>query len=1583
MASEGNRLPASVTLHRTAWHRALSRTAEPRILFPVIAAVLLAAIWITTLGIIRLKHADAERAAAASGRELLGTYEAQIVRALREIDHTLNLVKYWPEKPGGQGKLAELKSRGLLPPDLLFVVSIADRQGTIVDSTRASARQNVADRDYFRAQLKRDTFFVEQPPRGSTGDAKLHFSRRLEVDGVFAGVVIVAVDAAYFVSGYEPGKLGKSGVLGLLGTDGIVRVRRSGDAVFSGDPVDYPSMVPESDSDEPPVTVAAAPWDGVRRWTVARQLYQFPLAILVGLSAEEQMAPVERDVRRYLSWAVFGSLGVLMVTALLGRLSWQLTQSRNRESEAKLAHARRVEYLAYHDGLTGLPNRSLFSKLLTQGINEAQRYQRHLAVAFLDLDRFKQINDTLGHEAGDQLLREAASRLRECLRDSDTVARLGGDEFVVLLPELDGEYAVNVAQKILAVIGKPYTLIGYEFRVTASIGIAVYPQDGLDEQTLTKNADIAMYQAKSEGKNRLQFYSEALNANSLQRLTLESSLRHALENQEFRLHYQAKRDIRSGRISGMEALLRWEHPDVGTVAPMQFIPIAEETGLIVPIGKWVLRTACQQSVAWQKQGLPPLSMAVNLTARQFRDEHLLQDVKQILEVTHMDPQLLELEISEALLIRDVEQTLRTLAGLKGLGVRIAIDDFGTGYSSLATLQRFPLDTIKIDRTFVRDITGAADENSLADALIAMGRSLSLTVVAQGVETREQADFLRAHTCDELQGFYFKKPLPADQFTQLLLAQCNEATGKDLALKSSLMDAAPPPGESLPGELDVLLIEDCAPDIHSTMAQLARGGFCCRHRVVASETQLRHALQECIPSVILSDLSLPGFGGMAALAIAQARVPDVPFLFLSATMGEERAIEALRRGAMDYVLKSNPKRLVPAVRRALAEAELRRTSRAAERRVVRLSGVLQMLSGINAAVVRIQDRDALLNEACRLAHRVGGYAAAMIAMIVPTTRSLRAVAWGGLSVEAASRQIFMVADSEAADASLTSHVMRTGVAMVCDDIARSPRPVSNRDTLLKAGIHCLACLPLRVDDTPVGAFLVGALEPGLIGDEELLLLQEVSANLSFALQYLDKRNAAHFLVYFDPLTGLAKRALFCERIGRLLDRVGERSPRMVVAVFDLDHLSVVNDSLGRHTGDRLLQCVAERLKARWPDTERLAHLGGGTFVIVTALGKRSEHELQELHRDITRQFDGPFVIDGRDVLVTVTCGFACYPENGREANELVQNAEAALKEAKTSGEKYLRHRLEMNSALAARVSMEHRLRAALQREQFVLHYQPKLRMKTGRIEGVEALLRWQDPRHGLVAPGTFLPILESAGLMPAVSTWALRQAAADCREWQSAGLPAVRVAVNISPPELRRRGFVQEVLEAVAPLSGDPRWGVDIEVTEGALFGDSSSCVHALRLLRASGMRIAIDDFGTGHSSLGRLSELPIDSLKIDQLFTSRIPADRKSCTLVATIIELAHAFDMTTVAEGVETSEQRDYLASVGCDESQGFLHSRPIPKADFERLLVSTNGSASPKPAASGSDSGHSPPASHRAEKRENRIGYRVGVLRGAETEE
>jgi diguanylate cyclase (GGDEF)-like protein len=778
--STKDNLPAKRTTLKDKWvsvatvlKRWLRLSVESHILFPSIAIFVLAVFWWTTLNLVKIERVAAGNTAALLSRELAETYEAQAVRALREIDQTLKLVKYEYETSGKFNTLLELNTKNLLPPDLVFVVSIADTSGDIVASTRPPDMFNVADQEFFQKQRRDDTFWVSRPWKSpASAEWKLQFSRRLNAhNGKFAGVVMVAVDAAYFVSGYESAKLGEHGMLGLLGSDGIFRVRRSGDTVSAGDRVDYAIVVPAMETEEKDTLPVANAWDNVRRYTSARQLYDYPLAVIVGLSEDEQLSATRKNRYVYLWRATAGSALLILILSLLARMSRQLALSRSRAVEEQVAHAARVEYLAYHDALTTLPNRSLFSNLLGQSIKKAHRNNSQLVVLFIDLDHFKHINDTLGHEAGDQLLQEVASRLKASLRDSDTVARMGGDEFVVLLPEQDEKkYVATVARKILSSVAQPFILMGNEFHVTASIGISVYPQDGLDEQTLTKNADIAMYQAKEEGKNNFQFYSAKLNSSSLERLTLESALRHALERNEFQLHYQAMTDICSGRITSMEAVLRWQHPDLGLVAPKRFIAVAEETGLMVPIGKWVLKMACRQNVAWQKQGLPHLKMAVNLTARQFFDEKLLQDLSKILADTSMDARLLELEITESLLMRDVKKTMRVLSGLKNMGIKIAIDDFGIGYSSLATLKQFPLDTIKIDRSLIRDVASVVADKDMTEAILAMGRTLSMTVVAKGVETKEQAEYLRQNACDEFQGFYLNKPVPAEQIAELLRMQ---------------------------------------------------------------------------------------------------------------------------------------------------------------------------------------------------------------------------------------------------------------------------------------------------------------------------------------------------------------------------------------------------------------------------------------------------------------------------------------------------------------------------------------------------------------------------------------------------------------------------------------------------------------------------------------------------------------------------------------------------------------------------------------------------------------------------------------------
>jgi diguanylate cyclase (GGDEF)-like protein len=428
----------------------------------------------------------------------------------------------------------------------------------------------------------------------------------------------------------------------------------------------------------------------------------------------------------------------------------------------------RIEYLASHDSLTDLPNREMFNELLHHAIEAAGRHQRRFAMLFIDLDRFKIINDSLGHHAGDTLLVAIAGRLRKALRSSDVVARLGGDEFVVILEETaDSDGVEGIARNLLAVLSQPLQLSGHECHTTASIGIAMYPSDGIDVQTLTKNADMAMYLAKEDGKNGFRFFTNEVKAQSLERLTLETALRHALERNQFALHYQPKVDMATGQITGVEALLRWTHPELGALPPMQFIPLAEETGLIVPIGRWVLKEACAQNMAWQRRGLRPVSMAVNLSPRQFADAHLLQDIDEALAASGMSPVLLQLEVTESMVMRNVSRAIKVLDAIQSRGIRLAIDDFGTGYSSMSLMKQFPIDTIKIDRSFVRDLPKDSEDQAFAQAIISMGKALGMTVIAEGVETVEQETFLRIHGCDEMQGFLFSKPVPPQELAALL------------------------------------------------------------------------------------------------------------------------------------------------------------------------------------------------------------------------------------------------------------------------------------------------------------------------------------------------------------------------------------------------------------------------------------------------------------------------------------------------------------------------------------------------------------------------------------------------------------------------------------------------------------------------------------------------------------------------------------------------------------------------------------------------------------------------------------------------
>ncbi len=452
-----------------------------------------------------------------------------------------------------------------------------------------------------------------------------------------------------------------------------------------------------------------------------------------------------------------------------GRLDRELLLRSMQYSIERKRYQQQLEHQANYDALTGLPNRNLLHDRLRQAVY-SQRNPRSIAVVFMDLDHFKFVNDSLGHSTGDKLLKGMAERLRTVLREGDTVGRVGGDEFVLILNDQSNEEVIfRAMQRITAKICEPIEVEGKEMYVTCSAGISLYPQDGPDVDTLLKHADAAMYRAKEHGRNNFQFYTSEMNERVNERLSLENALRRALERREFLLHYQHKVDLRTGSIIGAEALVRWSHPEWALVRPARFIPLAEETGLIVPLGEWVLGEACRQARAWMDQGLKPGVVSVNLSARQFRQEGLVRVVSRILEETRLDPSQLEMELTESMIMHNIEQSITTLQGLKSLGIALSMDDFGTGYSSLSYLKQLPVDTLKIDRSFVRDIGAGenADDGVLAQAIISLGHSLRLKVIAEGVETDAQLRFLKRHGCDEVQGFLYGEPVAPEEYAKLL------------------------------------------------------------------------------------------------------------------------------------------------------------------------------------------------------------------------------------------------------------------------------------------------------------------------------------------------------------------------------------------------------------------------------------------------------------------------------------------------------------------------------------------------------------------------------------------------------------------------------------------------------------------------------------------------------------------------------------------------------------------------------------------------------------------------------------------------
>jgi diguanylate cyclase (GGDEF)-like protein len=729
----------------------------------------------------------------------------------------------------------------------------------------------------------------------------------------------------------------------------------------------------------------------------------------------------------------------------------------------------------------------------------------------------------------------------------------------------------------------------------------------------------------------------------------------------------------------------------------------------------------------------------------------------------------------------------------------------------------------------------------------------------------------------------------------------------------------------PRTVRVLLTEDVAADAELEVRELRRAGLRVTSLVVETEETFVQALHDFAPDVILSDFSMPGFDGMAALALVREFAPDVPFVFVSGTIGEEYAIRALKSGATDYVLKTNLVRLPAAVERALTEARERRE-------LHRLSRIRDIVSSINSALVRLRERKTLFDEFCRIAVSSGGFA---LVRIVEVDREGKArIAATTETDSQAFQKILDLYNSlpERAE-SLFAQAMRGARPVISNDVAADER-LKDRAALTRDGNYALALLPMVVENRVAGMVLLRSREPGFFDQEEVRLLTEMVSNIAFALELIEKQDRIAYLALYDTLTGLPNRTLFHERLMQAIESGRRAGGAFALALIDFERFKAINDTFGQHTGDLVLQAAAARLKeAAENDISRVARLGGDLFALVFHDIAGAEDVARRLERASTQFFGQPFDLDGREVRLAAKTGIAVFPEDGAEADALFRNAEAALKRAKETGEHYLFYAPHINARVAEQVELEHRLRRAVERGEIFLHYQPKVDMTSGRITGLEALMRWSGPDGAPVAPTRFVPVLEQTGLILEAGRQALAAASAAFRGWQARGLRVPRIAVNVSALQLRRRSFASDVRAALADPGADGG-GIDLEITESLLMTEVDESIRKLSELRELGLRIAIDDFGTGYSSLAYLSKLPADSLKIDRSFIHDMTETSDDTNIVSTIISLGQSLRLKVVAEGVETERQAELLRVLRCDQAQGFLFGAPAPAGRIEALL-------------------------------------------------
>jgi len=607
---------------------------------------------------------------------------------------------------------------------------------------------------------------------------------------------------------------------------------------------------------------------------------------------------------------------------------------------------------------------------------------------------------------------------------------------------------------------------------------------------------------------------------------------------------------------------------------------------------------------------------------------------------------------------------------------------------------------------------------------------------------------------------------------------------------------------------------------------------------------------------------------------------------------------------------------------------------AEDRIAYLNRVYAVLSGINTLIVRVRDRDELFRDACRVAVEAGGFRMAWIAIVDRSVMKIVPVASAGVdeALMTGLKDVF-ASESVPRGNTISALAIKEKKAIVTKDLQTNPMVVFGKQ-YAKSGIGSMAILPLMVSDEAVGVLALYAGESEFFHEEEMKLLTELAGDIAFAIDHIDKNERLDYLAYYDALTGLANRTLFLDRVTQYIRSAASGGHKLALYLVDLERFKNINDSLGRPAGDALLRQVAEWLTRNAGDANLLARVGADHFAVVLPDVKQEGDLARLLEKTMEAFLEHPFRLNNAVFRIAVKVGVALFPDDGADADTLFRNAEAALKKAKASGERYLFYRQEMTEKVAGKLTLENQLRQALDKEEFVLHYQPKVNLASGKLTGAEALIRWNDPRMGLVPPGRFIPILEEIGLIYEVGRWALRQAVKDYLRWRAAGLPAVRIAVNVSPLQLRHRGFIAEIGQAIG-IDAHAAAGLELEITESLIMEDVKHNIASLQAIRAMGVSIAIDDFGTGFSSLSYLAKLPVDTLKIDRSFVIDMTAGPEGLALVSTIINLAHSLKLKVVAEGVETEEQSRLLRLLSCDEIQGFLFSKPVPFEIFEEKFL------------------------------------------------